>query len=282
MPSLRQWAIIKGCVALRVDKEKTSSKNQSAVKALDIIEFLANGNNEERRLQDIANGLSMNVSTVLRFLTALADCGYVRQNPATLRYSLTMKICTIANGVSANIHLFECALPFMKRVSEIFQESVCLAIDQDMTVVYIGAVQGGPSQMMGTMQRIGNRAPLHCTGIGKLLLTQYSEPELDRMIAEKGLPVFTQNTVSDKQGLMKELQTIRQRGYAFDNEECEIGARCVAAPVHDYTGRIVAGMSVTGTIFHLTDEKLERFVPRLMEQAGELSHQLGYLNTTNI
>lgn len=255
--------------------KETSNKNKSAVKALDVIEYLAAGSNEPMRLQDIAAGLQMNVSTVSRFLTALCECGYAKQDQATLRYSLTYKICSIANKVSSNIHLYDISLPTMKQIANVYDESVCLAIEQDMTAIYIGVVQG-PDQMLRTMQRIGNRAPMHCTGVGKLLLLNHSEEEIDKMIADKGLEVFTQNTISTKEALMKELEEVRRNGYAYDNEECEIGARCIAVPIRDYTQKIIACISVTGTIFRMTDEKLDQHMEFLLNKAHELSRILGY------
>jgi DNA-binding IclR family transcriptional regulator len=260
---------------MELPKEKSTVKNKSAVKALDVIEYLAACNNEPMRLQDIAAGLNMNVSTVLRFLTALCECGYAQQDPSTLRYYLTFKICSIANKVSSHVHLYDIALPIMKQIAAAYNESVCLAIEQDMTVIYVGLVPG-PDQMLRTMQRIGNRAPMHCTGVGKLLLLNYSEEDIDRMIRNKGLVTFTQNTISTKEDLMQELKEVRRRGYAYDNEECEIGARCIAVPIRDYTHRIVACISVTGPIFRMTDEKLNQNMNYLIKQSRELSNMLGY------
>ena len=255
--------------------EKTGVKNQSVLKALDIIEYLAQSGNEPKRLQDIAKGLSMNASTVLRFLTALGERGYLQQDPVSLRYSLTMKICSISNQVSGSLHLFDVAEPFMRQVSEVFQESVCLAVEQNMEVVYIGVVQG-PDQMLRTMQRIGNRAPMYCTGVGKLLLLNHSDSDITKL-TEKGMTAFTKNTITTREELLKELHEVYLRGYAFDNEECEIGARCVAVPLRDYTRKVVAALSVTGTIFRLTDEKLRDNLPYLRDQAEALSRKLGYL-----
>lgn len=256
-------------------KKKSTIKNKSAVKALDIIEYLAYGNNEPMRLQDIATSLSMNASTALRFLTALCECDYVRQDPETLRYNLTFKICSVANMVSSNIRLYDIALPIMKQISSVYRESVCLAIEQNMMVVYIGVVEG-PDQIIRTMQRIGNRAPLHCTGVGKLLLLNHTEEEIDRIIAEKGLKTFTPNTISTKEALLKELEEVRRNGFAFDNEECEIGARCIAVPIRDYTGKIIACISVTGTIFKMTDEMIFNNMNYLLSKSRELSNMLGY------
>ena len=238
-----------------------------------IIELLAQ-NHEPMRLQDIAQALDSNASTVLRFLVSLEECGYVAQNPITLQYYLTFKICSIANMVSSEIHLFDFAQPYMKQISKRFEESVCLALEEDMTVVYIGVVPG-PDQMLKTMQRIGNRAPMHCTGVGKLLLLNHDEGYINKLIAEKGLTSFTEKTITTKKQLMEELQEVRSRQYAFDNEECEVGARCIAVPIRDYTQKIIAGLSVTGTIFRMTDEKIAENLDFLMETADKISQLLG-------
>lgn len=254
---------------------KSYSSNQSSSKMLDIIEFLADRNNEPIRLKDIAEGLSMSPSTVLRFLSALIERDYLWQDPNTLQYSLTLKLCSVANKVSANLRIYDLALPIMKQICARFGESVCLAEEQDMEAVYIGVVQTS-DQMLQTMQRIGNRAPLHSTGVGKLLLLNYTEPEIDRLIAVKGLPALTANTLTTKKALMDKLAQIRRQGYAYDDEECEIGARCIAVPIYNYTNKVVAGLSVTGPVFRMTYQKIDEYKDFLIEQGEKLSRLLGY------
>ena len=243
--------------------------------ALEIIELLAQNNNHPQRLLDIANQLGMNTSTALRYLGALNNCGYVQQDEDTQRYSLTMKICAIANKVIANNDLCTVARPVMKRLSYEVQESVCLAIEQDFSVIY-AAVEQGPDQMFKTMQRIGSSAPMHCTGIGKVLLCYGSEEKVDKMIQRKGLPIFTANTLHTREDLLEVLKKVRAEGVGFDNEECELGARCIAVPIFDYRKRVVAGLSITGTIFRMTDEALKRMLPILKSSAAEISNKLGY------
>ncbi|MDR1059942.1 MAG: IclR family transcriptional regulator [Clostridiales bacterium] len=252
-----------------------SAKNQSAEKALLVIEYLASGDNEPKRLQDIAVGLSMSNSTVFRFLQSLSQSGYVSQEPDSSRYFLTTKICSVAYRVSSNLHLYDLALPIMRRLADEFDESVCLAIEQDMTVVYVGVIQG-PNQMLRAAQYIGNRAPMHCTGVGKLLLLNFSESDIDRLIERKGLPALTANTLTAKAALMAELDAARKNGYAFDNEECEIGARCLAVPARDYTGKVAAAMSVTGPISRMSDDKIRGRLGALAEAGRMLSAALGH------
>ena len=144
-----------------------------------------------------------------------------------------------------------------------------------MEVVYTDVVDG-PDSMLKIMQRIGKRAPMHSTGIGKLLLLNYSEEQLDEYIAAKGLPALTPNTLVTKQALAAKLEEIRGQGYALDDEECELGARCVAAPVRDYTGRIVAGISISGPISRMTMEHIREVAPVVTGTAAQISKALAY------
>ncbi len=255
-------------------KEKTSKKNQSVEKVFSIIEYLSQKEGPQR-LQDIANDLGMNSSTVIRFLSTLQGCGYVDQERDTLKYYLTYKICAIANKVSSNIELRGALRPFAKEIADNLKESVCLAIEQDMNVVYIEVVSG-PDQMIKTMQRIGNLAPMHCTGVGKLLLLNHEENYIDKMIERKGLQKFTDNTITTKRELLKELAAVEKQGYAFDNEECEIGARCISLPIRDFSGNIIAGISVTGPVFRMNEIINEKNIAYLKQVAMEASLFLVY------
>lgn len=248
-------------------------KNQSVLKALDIIEYLARGNNEPKRLHDIANSLSMNASTVSRFLTSLMERGYIYQEPDYPRYSLSMKLCNLAARININQSLYSIALPIMKEISHMVQESVCIAVEQNSMVEYIGFVQSS-DQILRTMQRIGSRAPMHCTGIGKLLLCNYTPAQLHFHVEKIGLPIFTEYTIATEEALIAELEIIRKRQYSFDNQECEVGARCIAAPITDSNHRIVAGISITGPFFRLTDEKIQSFLPYFLAQAKKISDML--------
>lgn len=255
-------------------KQKPRQSNQSSEKVLSIIELLAD-RGEPMRLMDIAMALGYNASTVLRYLASLTQAGYVEQEPDTQRYYLTFKICAIANQVSSSVSVREIAHPLMKELSAVFNESVCLAVEQQMMVVYIDVAEG-PDQMLRTMQRIGNIAPMHCTGIGKLFLTQYTDEELDHFIAIKGMPPFTDRTITGKMQLLDELKKVGQCGYAMDDEECEIGARCLAYPIRDYAGKLIAGISVTGPSSRLTDAYVKGRMAYLEKTADEISKRLGY------
>lgn len=254
--------------------EKITRPNQSSEKLLTILELLS-AQEEPVRLQEIARLSGMNASTVFRFVSTLQRRGYAAQDEATGRYYLTYKICALAANVSSRKGLRDICIPFLRSISHIFRESANLAEEHDLSVVYIEVVPG-PQTMLMTTQRIGNVAPMHCTGVGKLLLLNYTEQQLDYLIAAKGMTGFTDRTLTTKEALAAELEQVRQQGYAFDDEECEEGARCVAAPVRDYTGKVIAGLSVSGPATRMTDGHIHENLPFLLEAAQQVSFRLGY------
>lgn len=255
--------------------EKTASaRNQSSEKLIRIIEFLAE-QKEAVRLLDISQNLGINSSTALRFLSTLINTGYAEQDSATSKYRLTMKFCTLAHKISSKISLRDIARPYMETLSSQFRELVCLAVEQGGQVVYVDTVQSEGTVLMA-MQRIGSIAPMHCTAIGKLLLLNYSD-EMLRKLAGQGLHGYTKHTITTFEGLMSELKQVREQGYAFDNEECELNARCVAFPIYDITGKVIAGMSITGPAYRLTDELIFLRMKDCLLASSEISAKMGYL-----
>ncbi|GHU79735.1 IclR family transcriptional regulator [Clostridia bacterium] len=250
-----------------------SQTNQSSTKLLHLIEVLSR-RREPARLQDIARESGMNSSTALRFLSALQCMNYVAQDIDTGRYQLTFKLCAIAQNISSNVSIRSIATPFLRGVSHAFAESCNLAVENDMAVMYVEVANDTGKTLMST-QRIGNVAPMHCTGVGKLMLSGLSEGELEKYIAVKGLPKLTEQTITGSGALTKELAQIRKQGYAFDNQECEAFVRCIAAPIRDYTGKIIAGISVSGPEGRMSDEHIMAHLPELLETARQISLRLG-------
>jgi DNA-binding IclR family transcriptional regulator len=256
------------------DTKKTTKPNQSGEKLLKIMEFIADQGTPVRVL-DIAKGMNTSSSTILRFLRTLEDCGYVGQDPATLRYYLTFKICGISNKVISSTDIRDICHPFLRDLARMMGESVCLATENNLSVAYIDVVEGRHS-IIRNMQRIGSAAPMHCTGIGKILLMEAQEEKLNRLINERGLERFTKNTITTREDLIQELAQVRARGWAYDNEECEIGARCIAFPIRNFSGKIVAGFSVTGLTARMSDSFLNTRLEMLQQTADAISRELGY------
>ena len=251
-----------------------TKNNQSVAKALQIIEIMAAGNGP-MRLQDISSKLHLPASTVLRFLGTLTQFSYVTQDPETLQYSLTMKFCRLGHLVSSQIRLRDIVRPFLIRLTEDYQESASLAVEEEQNVLYIDCVDG-PDHMLRTLQRIGRVAPLHNTGVGKTLLLDFSEEQLSDLIKNRGLEATTKNTITDKATLLRELRKVQRQGFAVDNEECEVGVRCVAAPIRDYTGKIIAALSMSGPISRMSPTKMNQIKEGITRTAAEITAALGY------
>ena len=254
--------------------DKATRSNQSSEKLLTIMECLS-AQDEPARLQEIARLVSMNESTTLRYTATPQKSGYVVQDVDTGRYSLTYKICAIAANVSSRKNIRNICSPYLRSLAHIFSESANVAEEHNMMVVYIEAISG-PHQLLMTTRRVGNVSPMHCTAVGKLLLLNYPQQQLHQYVAAKGLPAMTMHTITDPAALFAELDKVRAQGYAFDNEEYEPGARCIAAPIYDYTGRVVAGLSVSGPVTRMTDEHIYETLPFLLDAAAQVSQRMGY------
>jgi DNA-binding IclR family transcriptional regulator len=254
--------------------QKLSKANQSVEKTLQIIEVLA-GEREPLRLAEISKRVEMPASTVLRMINTLVEHGYAYQDAQSLRYGLTLRFAQIGHMISAQLRIRDVVHPYLTELSRVTGESTCLAIEEDMEVIYIDVVDGGDG-MLKIMQRIGKRAPMHSTGVGKLMLTKYSTEKLNQLAEAKGLSVLTPHTLTSIQDLMRELNIVQKQGYAMDDEECVLGARCVAAPIYDFENRIVAAISVSGPVSRITRKRVSELAPMVIEAANKVSEMMAY------
>ena len=252
--------------------------NQSLFKALQIIEVMA-GNKAPMRLLDISKAVSISPSTVSRFLNTFKEMNYVNQDPLSLNYFPTMKFQMIANQVNSQLKIRNITHPFLQKISQKTGEFSSLAVLEEMEVIYIDYADG-PNSTYKTLMRIGKNAPAHSTGVGKCLLLNFTEPEIDMLISEKGLIKLTEKTITTKEGLLKELATVRKNGFAYDDEECEPNFKCIAVPLRDYSGTVIASMSVSIPTARLTNGKENYILELLNDSSEKISATMGYLNTT--
>lgn len=250
--------------------EKLTQGNHSIEKAFSIIEVMAH-NQHPMRLLDIAAACHMSSSTVLRMLATMQNCGYVQQDEYT-RYFLTIKFCHLSNLVSRQISIRNTIHPYLAELSQKVREHCAIAIEQDMTLIYVDEVNSQSSDnTLRIAAGIGRTAMLHASGIGKLFLSQYDEKRLDYYIAQFGLPRFTPNTLTTKAELMARLDEIRQAGYSTDDEESSIGVRSIAAPITDSQGEIICGISISSPTPYLSQARSLELVPTLVDTAQQIS-----------
>jgi DNA-binding IclR family transcriptional regulator len=249
-------------------------KNQSLRKALQILEAMTRIKTPAR-LQDIAKNLSMPQSTLLRFLNTFIDFGYIGQDPDTSCYYLTLKLAELGSRTKSNFPFQNSLIKYIKEASEAFNESSSLCIEQDMQMLYI-AIEEGPGRILHTLHRIGHIAPMHATGVGKLHLLNYSDEQLAALEKKRGLQKFTEHTITTLAALKKELALIRKNGYAIDDEECEKGVRCIATPVWNFQGEVVAGISVSAPVTRVDKQKQDKIISFLKNISARASKEMGW------
>ena len=223
----------------------------------------------------LARMLGLNKSTITRLVYSLEDAGFLRKNPKTGEYSLTYRLFRIGSVYINQIDFRTEARPLLSELASSIQETVHLAVLNDFEVFYIDKVEG--SQSVGMMSRIGNKSPAYCTGVGKILLAYRSEDEIDRYLRVFELKRYTPNTITNPEELKLHLQRIRQQGYTMDDSEHEADIKCVAAPLHDASGKVVASISIAGPGFRINRERMEEeLLPAVVQTARNISIRLGY------
>lgn len=234
---------------------KGNLSNQSTAVAFSVLEYLVD-RPAPQRLREIAQGLDMNASTASRYLAALQSCGYVAQDPVSSCYSVTTKLCELANTIMSHVAVSDIVHPYVQRVSEYFGETACFAIERNHAVFYVDIVVSSSRTLMN-VQRIGISAPLHCTASGKLFLCNLSDGELENYFARFQPQRYTSNTIVTKEAMAEELRKIRAAGFAIDNGENEEGITCISSPIQNSAGKVIACISITGPSFRVTEELTE-------------------------
>ncbi len=213
-------------------------------------------------------------STVHRLLMTLSAHRLVTQDPETGRYLPGIKLFELAQAVLQKLELRKQALPELRELCQRTNETVHLAILDDGDVIYIDKQES--QQTIRMFSAIGKRGPAHCTGVGKVLLAALPEHELDELIRRKGLPRFTEKTITDPELLKAHLAEVRRKGYAVDDTEHEPEIRCVACPIREHTGRVIAAVSLTIPAFRATREQIEALAPLVRTYADRISRKMGW------
>src|SRR5882762_7559770 len=242
-------------------------------RALAALEILANRDGE-CSLVDLCKEMKLHKSTVHRLAMVLEQHRLVDKNPDTGRYRLGLRLFEFGSKAIAALDLRARARPYLDLLQRQFGETVFFCILDDGQVFYMEKVES--QQSVRTACTVGSRAPAYCTAVGKAMLAELTEKEVDDVIRRWGLKAVTANTIRTATALKAELKAVRSRGYAIDDEEKEEGLRCVSAAVRGHSGKLVAAMSVSGPAFRIPKERIPEIGRVMMQAAGELSKELGY------
>jgi DNA-binding IclR family transcriptional regulator len=229
----------------------------------------------------LSSNIGLPKGTTHRLLSSLSYFGYVRQDPKTRNYFLGLKLVELGQILLSQLDLRKEAEPFLRDLAERTKETIHLVILDRNEIVYIDKVETdqNPSGLK-MASRIGLRNPAHSSAVGKMILANSSEDELQIFFKEKSLVRRTDNTITDPVQLREHLKTVRKQGYAVDDEENEKGIRCVAASIYNEIGKTVAAISITGPAFRVTKKIIQETLKKeVVETALKISERLGFRET---
>lgn len=245
---------------------------QSIDRVLDIVELLSRAQ-QPVSVTEIGRGLGLHKSTAFRLVSALRDRGYVEKDERSNGYRIGPRFIEVSSRYLNQIELTTEAAPFLADLSRQVRQTTSLATLQEGRVVYLDRVE-----QLSSIRRysiIGQRRLLHCTALGKALLLALSEEEVRSIVGPDPLEARTPGSITSVDRLVHELRESAVRGWTTDDEEDEVGTRCVGAPIRDYRGTIVAAVSASW----FTTPPAQDFAavaPYVVAAAGEISRRLGY------
>ena len=234
-----------------------------------LLDILAN-REDAMSLKEISEKSGLHASTAHRILNDLATGRFV-ERPAAGNYRLGMRLLELGNIVKARFNVRDAALGPMRELHQLTQQPVNLSMRQGDEIIYVERAFSERSGMQ-VVRAIGGRAPLHLTSVGKLFLASDDPLRLRTYASRTGLTGQTRNSITELQTLERELSKARQYGTARDNEELELGVRCMAAGIYDDQNALVAGLSISAP----ADRLEEDWLPKLQTAALEISRALGY------
>lgn len=227
-------------------------------------------------MAEISREMGLHPSTAFHVLRSLVALGYVRQDEASRQYRLGTKVFQLAASVFTELELAEIAAPVVTEMARVSGETSHLAVfDRGEVVVITKADGSGPLRVA---ERVGYPRPAHCTAIGKVLLAYLREADLTAFLAQARLEPRTPRTITSPAALEAEVARVRAHGYATDDEEFAEGLRCVAMPVRNFTGQVVAAIGLSGPVWRVNPGRLPQLVDVVRAGAERLSAELGFLS----
>lgn len=246
---------------------------QSVERALQILN-LFDEYTTELKITEISEKMGLNKSTVHSLLKTLQKYSYIEQNPENGKYKLGLKLVERGNLVVSTIDIRQIARSYLLDLSKKTGQTVHLGILYGQEGVYIDKVEGELAIIR--FSRIGKRFPLHATAIGKVLLAFHEPKETQQILNGYNFTKQTEYTITNEVEFLEQLKKIHQQGYAIDNQENELGVRCIAVPILNFENKVLASISISTLISQVNDEKLRKYIKLLKQTGLEISKKLGY------
>jgi DNA-binding IclR family transcriptional regulator len=240
---------------------------QSRARGLKILDILGQAQ-DGVSITELAETLGVDKASASRLMATLVNYGYAEKDEQTRRFHLGPQVVPLSRSVLARLSMREVAKPFLRQLMERTGECVHLAVPAQGKVLYIDQVES-PATLRVNAQ-VGTLNPLHCTALGKVLLA-FGDLELPATLES-----FTPHTITDPNSLIKNLQQVRAQGYAVDDEEFDLGVRCIAVPVFDFRGKAAASIGISGPATRVTPERLPELAASVVETGKALSERMSF------
>ncbi len=250
----------------------TTKMIQSVERAFAIIEYLESTAGDQKSIKEIADAVQLNKSTVFGIVNTLAALGYLTHDPQNQKYSLGLRFLGISEAISKNNSIIRIVHPYLKLLSDKYNETMHCAVQRENKLLYIDKVV--PQKVIAINSQIGRYNYLHSTGVGKCFLAYMTPEDLDSFLAEEPLVRFTDTTITDPEKLKKELARIRKDGYSIDNEEGQPGVFCIAVPVFFAKDRVGCAISLSCTIMNSRDVRRKEVIEHLKTVSRTISKEL--------
>jgi DNA-binding IclR family transcriptional regulator len=253
------------------------SSNLAVERALILLRYIVESA-DGLSIREASRDLGYSPGTVQKLVNALHAQGYVVQDETTERYHLGPDAVQLGLAALSRLEIRRIAGPHMEALSDESGETIFLAVPHGDRVIYVEKVVS--SQDVRVDAPLGISRPYNCTAVGKVLLAGMSDREFERLAAAGAFEKRTERSITQVDALRAEMQHIREQGWARDSEEYVLGAGCVAAPVFDHTGRVIAALTVSGPAKRI-EENLSRIIPLVTDRALSISQHMGYLGPEN-
>jgi DNA-binding IclR family transcriptional regulator len=254
-------------------EEEMEQKNpiQVAGRLFGALEFLADAGSAG--LMEVSEALGLNKTTAHRVLNSLIYMGYAKQNAVNGRYEPTFKVVDIANRIMGKVDIVQIVRPYLRKLMEATGETVHFVERDGIDAVYIDKVES-LSNGIQMVSRIGSRIPLYCSGVGKTMVAEMDEWEIEEIWNNSEIIRLTPYTITDHDDFKMELDEIRRRGYALDNEENETGVRCIACSLKEPAGGARHAFSISAPVSRMDNDRIRELADSVLKVREEIAEKL--------
>jgi DNA-binding IclR family transcriptional regulator len=218
--------------------------------------------------------LGVNKSSAYRILSTLEAKGYVKQDPVTLKYKLDIIYIKYAESVLEDLKIRDIAKPYLVELCNKTRETAHLCTLFQNKALFIE--QEKSSEIISVNTHIGLSEDVHCSAVGKVLVAFLPDDKRDNIISSMVMKPYTRRTITNPDALRFELKKVLENGFAIDDEEMSSGVRCIAAPIMNHKGEVIAAIGISGTVYRIRVDNLQEYISTVVEVASKISQSLGY------